>query len=183
MFEQSSSRRRVVLPVCPWVGVYPPAAEHCSPQSRMWRTQRSRLLWKHQEWVTFEIQYCLHQRGSYLGSIKEKKNRAQIWYTCFRSVFTAGTFMSSFSRWVWANFSPLLKQTQSQQQMIWGMVPISEHKVKLWQKSLEPQTTSPSDWADGYGVTMVTLPLLLAGFLRFLMSPAEEILASQALNW
>lgn len=96
MFEQSSCRRRVLLPVCPWVGVYPPAAQPGSPQRRMWRTQRSRLLWKHQNWVTFEIQYCLHQRGSYLGSIKEK-NRAQI-LIYFKSVFTAGTFMSSFSR-------------------------------------------------------------------------------------
>lgn len=79
MFEQSSSRRRAVLPVCPWVGVYPRAAERRSPPRRRWRTQSSRLLWKHQEGVRLEIPHCLHQRGSYLGSIKEKY-RAQIWY-------------------------------------------------------------------------------------------------------
>lgn len=81
----------------------------------------------------FQFHCCLHQAGSYLGSIKEK-NRAQILIYMFENCL--------HSRSVWANFSCLLKQlwldTKSQQQLMWGkrsQSTESNSDRKLWSLS------------------------------------------------
>lgn len=107
MFEQSSSRRRVLLPVCHWVGVYPLAAEHHSPQRRMWRTQRSRLLWKHHESLLKSSPLYIHA-AFYLGNIKAKKGPKFHSYVSKGFSHQAPPYFH-FSRWnhPWATFVAL----------------------------------------------------------------------------
>lgn len=185
MFEQSSSRRRVLLPVCPWVGVYPLAAEHHSPQRRTWRTQRRRLLWKHQESLWRSSPLYIHA-AFYWGNIKAKKGPhfIHMFPKCFHTrhlrifIFTDETIRGRCFSHCGTAETTLPRHKATATDDVWGMALIPQHKVELWQKSLEPlKTTSPFDRAARCSVSMATAALLFASFLPRFFSPAEKILA------